>query len=234
MLSVNAIHMSFGGNRVLNGISLEVPDNKIVALIGANGAGKSTTLRIITGLLRPDKGQILLDGQDITRLRISERVKLGVVMMPEGARVFTNLTVLENLKMGAYVRDDVAAIQKDLKRVFDLFPTLKERALQKSSTLSGGERQILAIGRALMSTPKVILMDTPAMGLAPSLVSQLFDTILQIRTAGMAILLVEQNVRAALRVTDYGYVLEGGRIVLEGPRDDLARNDQVRKTYIGF
>lgn len=234
MLSINDLHVFYGGSHALKGISLEVPDGKIVSLFGANGAGKSTTLRTICGLVRPESGHILFQGQDLVGMRAFEISQAGIAMVPEGRRVFSKLTVLDNLLIGSDARADRAGIRGDMERVFDLFPVLKERLSQRSGTLSGGEQQMLAIGRALMSGPKLLLMDEPTLGLAPILVSELFQTIRRIHAEGMTILLVEQNVRAALHVTDHGYILEVGQIVLEGSGDELAGDEAVRKTYLGM
>lgn len=233
MLNIENLHVFYGGIHALKGISLNVPEGKIVTLIGANGAGKSTTLRTICGLVRAQEGRIVFRGTEIGRSKPFEIVKAGIAMVPEGRRVFTNLTVFENLLMGAYARVDKAGIQEDLERCFELFPAFKDRQSQRGGTLSGGEQQMLVIGRALMSRPKLLLMDEPSLGLAPILVSELFDTISRIHAEGMTILLVEQNARAALQIADYGYVLEVGQIVLEGSGDELAHNRDVQKAYIG-
>jgi branched-chain amino acid transport system ATP-binding protein len=233
MLAVENLHVFYGGIHALKGISLNVPEGKIVTLIGANGAGKSTTLRTICGLVAPKEGRILFQGGDIAGLKAPERVRLGIALVPEGRRVFTNLTVFENLVMGAYLRTDESGITEDLEKVYALFPVLEERKSQKALTLSGGEQQMLAVGRALMSRPKLLLMDEPSLGLAPMLVSSLYKTVGQIHGEGLTIMLVEQNARAALQLADYGYVLEVGNIVLEGPAADLAEDEAVKKAYIG-
>lgn len=233
MLKIENLHVFYGGVHALKGISLNVPEGRIVTLIGANGAGKSTTLRTICGLVRGQEGRIVFRGTEIGRSKPFEIVKAGIAMVPEGRRIFTNLTVFENLLMGAYARVDAAGVQEDLGKVFGLFPALKDRLSQKGGTLSGGEQQMLAIGRALMSRPSLLLMDEPSLGLAPILVEQLFDSVERIHNEGMAILLVEQNARAALQIADYGYVLEVGQIVLEGSGDELAHNGDVQKAYIG-
>lgn len=233
MLAIENLHVYYGGIHALKGISLNVPEGQVVTLIGANGAGKSTTLRTICGFVSPKEGRISFEGQDIGAVKAPERVKLGIAMVPEGRRVFTNLTVYENLLMGAYLRDDEAGIKKDLERVYALFPVLAERRAQRALTLSGGEQQMLAVGRALMSRPKLLLMDEPSLGLAPILVANLYDTVSQIHGEGMTIMLVEQNARAALQLADYGYVLEVGSIVLEGPAGDLAQDEGVKRAYIG-
>ena len=233
MLRIENLDVYYGGIHALKGISLEVPEGQVVTLIGANGAGKSTTLRTICGLVKPRNGRVLLEGEDITDMKASERVKQGIAMVPEGRRVFTNLSVFDNLLMGAYTRDDTASIEEDLEKVYSLFPILKKRRTQKALTLSGGEQQMLAVGRALMSGPKLLLMDEPSLGLAPILVNDLYEAVAQIHAEGLTVMLVEQNAHAALQVADYGYVLELGQIVLEGSSADLAGNEDVKKAYIG-
>jgi branched-chain amino acid transport system ATP-binding protein len=233
MLRIENLDVYYGGIHALKGISLEVPEGQVVTLIGANGAGKSTTLRTICGLVKPQNGRVLLQGEDITNLKASERVKQGIAMVPEGRRVFTNLSVFDNLLMGAYTREDTAGIEEDLEKVYSLFPILKKRRTQKALTLSGGEQQMLAVGRALMSGPKLLLMDEPSLGLAPILVNDLYEAVAQIHAEGLTVMLVEQNAHAALQVADYGYVLELGQIVLEGSSTDLAGNEDVKKAYIG-
>lgn len=233
MLKIDNLHVYYGGIHALKGISLEVPEGKIVTLIGANGAGKSTTLRAISSLVPSTSGQIIFNDEEITNLKTTEVVKKGITLVPEGRRVFPNLTVLENLKMGAYLRNDLQAIKEDIKHVFQLFPRLEERQWQFAGTLSGGEQQMLAIGRALLSRPKLMMMDEPSLGLAPLLVKDVFEIIKQIHKEGMTILLIEQNAHAALQIADYGYVLETGSIVLEGPGQELAKNEQVKKAYLG-
>lgn len=233
MLKINNLHVYYGGIHALKGINLEVPEGKIVTLIGANGAGKSTTLRAISSLIPSASGQIIFKDEEITNLKTTEVVKRGVTLVPEGRRVFPNLTVLENLKLGAYLRDDQQAIKEDIEHVFYLFPRLEERQWQFAGTLSGGEQQMLAIGRALLSRPKLIMMDEPSLGLAPLLVRDVFNIIREIHKEGMTILLIEQNANAALQIADYGYVLETGSIVLEGPGKELANNEQVKKAYLG-
>ncbi|NMA01614.1 MAG: ABC transporter ATP-binding protein [Clostridia bacterium] len=233
MLKIDNLHVYYGGIHALKGISLEVPEGKIVTLIGANGAGKSTTLRAISSLVPSASGQLIFNDEEITNLKTTEVVKKGITLVPEGRRVFPNLTVLENLKMGAYLRNDLQAIKEDIKHVFQLFPRLEERQWQFAGTLSGGEQQMLAIGRALLSRPKLMMMDEPSLGLAPLLVKDVFDIIKQIHKEGMTILLIEQNAHAALQIADYGYVLETGSIVLEGPGQELAKNEQVKKAYLG-
>ena len=233
MLRIENLDVYYGGIHALKGISLEVPEGQVVTLIGANGAGKSTTLRTICGLVKPRNGRVLLEGEDITDMKASERVKQGIAMVPEGRRVFTNLSVFDNLLMGAYTRDDTASIEEDLEKVYSLFPILKMRRTQKALTLSGGEQQMLAVGRALMSGPKLLLMDEPSLGLAQILVNDLYEAVAQIHAEGLTVMLVEQNAHAALQVADYGYVLELGQIVLEGSSADLAGNEDVKKAYIG-
>ena len=233
MLAIENLHVFYGGVHALKGISLNVPEGKVVTLIGANGAGKSTTLRSVCGLVTPQEGHILFQGKDIVGVKAPERVKLGIAMVPEGRRIFTNLTVFENLLMGAYPRADQAGIAEDMAKIYALFPVLEERRPQRALTLSGGEQQMLAVGRALMSRPKLLLMDEPSLGLAPLLVSSLYETVSDIHREGLTILLVEQNARAALQLADYGYVLKVGNIVLEGPARDLAQDEGVRKAYIG-
>lgn len=234
MLTIENLNVFYGGIHALRGISLTVPDGQIVTLIGANGAGKSTTLRAISGIVKPASGSIVFDGQDLTQLQAHEIVSRGVVMVPEGRRVFPDMSVLENLYLGAHSRSDYKAVMRDLDLVFDLFPRLKEREKQHAGTLSGGEQQMLALGRALMSNPKLLTMDEPSLGLAPILVDQVFGIIRRIHEEGRTILLIEQNARAALQVADYGYILETGQIVLQGPGSELAQNDAVRKAYLGI
>jgi len=233
MLKIENLCVSYGGIKALRGISLEVPDGKIVTLIGANGAGKSTTLRTISGLVKADSGSITYDGQELLGKPINKILEAGIAQSPEGRRVFANLTVLENLKAGAYLRKDKDGIEKDIKWVYELFPRLEERNWQLAGTLSGGEQQMLAMGRALMSHPKLLMLDEPSMGLAPLLVEQIFDIIRQLHADGTTILLVEQNAQAALAVADRGYVLETGRIVTEGTGAALLESDAIKKAYLG-
>ena len=233
MLKIENLCVSYGGIKALRGISLEVPDGKIVTLIGANGAGKSTTLRTISGLVKADSGSITYDGQELLGKPINKILEAGIAQSPEGRRVFANLTVLENLKAGAYLRKDKDGIEKDIKWVYELFPRLEERNWQLAGTLSGGEQQMLAVGRALMSRPKLLMLDEPSMGLAPLLVEQIFDIIRQLHADGTTILLVEQNAQAALAVADRGYVLETGRIVTEGTGAALLESDAIKKAYLG-
>jgi branched-chain amino acid transport system ATP-binding protein len=234
VLSVIEINTFYGSIHALQGISLDVMDGEIVALIGGNGAGKSTTLNSISGLIRPRSGQILLNGEDLGPFSAHQIMAKGVVQVPEGRRIFARLTVTENLKMGAYVVTDKAAIAARIDDAFEMFPRLKERQSQVAGTLSGGEQQMLAMSRALMSAPKVLLLDEPSMGLAPVLVDQIFDTISQLHARGTTILLVEQNARKALQVADRGYVIETGKIVLAEQAAKLRDNEQVQKAYLGI
>lgn len=233
MLKIENLQVYYGGIHALKGISLEVPENQIVTLVGANGAGKSTTLRSICNLVPPASGKIWFEGEDITGQSTTNIVKRGITLVPEGRRIFANLTVYENLLMGAYSRNDKAAIQRDMLKVFDLFPRLKEREWQIAGTLSGGEQQMLAIGRALMSRPRLLMMDEPSLGLAPLLVKEVFRIIGDIHRQGMTILLIEQNATAALQTADYGYVMETGTITLQGPGRELADNEEVKRAYLG-
>ena len=234
VLSVIEINTFYGSIHALQGISLDVMDGEVVALIGGNGAGKSTTLNSISGLVRPRSGQILLNGEDLGPFSAHQIMAKGVVQVPEGRRIFARLTVTENLKMGAYVVTDKAAIAARIDDAFEMFPRLKERQAQVAGTLSGGEQQMLAMSRALMSAPKVLLLDEPSMGLAPVLVDQIFDTISQLHARGTTILLVEQNARKALQVADRGYVIETGKIVLAEQAANLRDNEQVQKAYLGI
>ena len=232
MLEVEDLHVSYGAIQVLKGISFSVAQGEIVTLLGANGAGKTTTLKTISGLLKPRRGNIDLAGKAIAGLEPHEIVRLGVAHVPEGRKIFPRLTVLENLKTGAYSRR-TSSIGGDLDHVFTLFPRLKERRRQIAGTLSGGEQQMLAIGRGLMARPKLLLLDEPSMGLAPIVVEQIFDTVQSINREGVTILLVEQNAAIALAVSHRGYVLETGSILLEGRAGDLTNNDLVRQAYLG-
>ncbi len=233
MLRVEDINVYYGAIHAIKGISLDVPDGEIVALIGSNGAGKSTTLRTISGLMKPKTGKILYEGKDIAGTSAHKIVGMGLCQVPEGRRVFANMTVLENLELGAYLRKDKDGIAKDMQDVFDKFPRLQERKEQIAGTLSGGEQQMLAMGRALMSRPKLLLMDEPSMGLAPLLVKEIFNIIKEINASGTTILLVEQNANMALSVADKAYVLETGRITLSGTAQELASSEAVRKAYLG-
>lgn len=233
MLKINDLHVSYGGIHALRGIDLEVPDGKIVTLIGANGAGKSTTLRTISGLVKAESGSITYDGVELLGKPIYKILEMGIAMVPEGRRILTNLTVLENLKIGAYLRKDKAGIEKDLQWVYSLFPRLQERSWQLGGTLSGGEQQMLAVGRALMSRPKLMMMDEPSLGLAPLVVKGIFEIIKEINRQGVTVLLIEQNANMALKTADIGYVLETGQITLSGSGLDLLTNEAVRKAYLG-
>ena len=231
ILEVKDLHVSYGGIKAVKDISFEVPRGEVVTLIGANGAGKSSTLRSIVGLVKPESGSIQFEGAELAGLPTDQIVSKGITLVPEGRRVFPDLTVLENLKIGAYMRKD--SLEEDLKWVHDLFPRLKERSWQLAGTLSGGEQQMLAIGRALMSKPELIMMDEPSLGLAPIIVQGVFDIIREINKQGVTILLVEQNARMALKAADRGYVSESGRIVTEDTADRLLHSDAVVKAYLG-
>jgi branched-chain amino acid transport system ATP-binding protein len=233
MLELRDVHVHYGNIRSLQGVSLRVAEGELVALIGSNGAGKTTTLRAISGLLRPSPGAITFEGAEIQRASTDRIVALGISHCPEGRRIFGSLTVRENLVLGAVSRSDHAAIAVDEEMVFSLFPLLKERLRQAGGTLSGGEQQMLAIGRALMSRPRLLLLDEPSLGLAPLMVERIFETIAELKRQGRTILLVEQNVHHALDVADRAYVMETGRITLEGPADVLRRNPQVERSYLG-
>jgi branched-chain amino acid transport system ATP-binding protein len=233
LLEIENIHTYYGHIHALKGISLDVNKGEIVTLIGANGAGKSTMLKTTSGLLRPRQGSIRLEGEDLTRYRPHQIVAKGVVQVPEGRRIFGRLTVKENLEMGAFTITDHRLIESNLERVFNLFPRLRERQKQVGGTLSGGEQQMLATGRALMASPSVLLMDEPSMGLAPVLVDIIFNTIRQLHADGTTILLVEQNARMALQVASRGYVLQTGTILLSDNAENLRRNEMVRKAYLG-
>lgn len=235
LLQLENIHAYYGHIHALKGISLTVDEGEIVTLIGSNGAGKSTTLRTISGLLTPRNGQVLLGGKRIDRMPPHDIVKLGVSQSPEGRRIFPRLTVLENLEMGAYIhKSGTVDYHANLDRVFALFPRLRERVSQLGGTLSGGEQQMLAIGRALMTRPRVVLLDEPSMGLAPVLVEQIFDIVKQINEQGMTVLLVEQNALMALAIAHRGYVLQTGQIVLEDGAAQLSQNEMVQKAYLGI
>lgn len=233
MLELHDVEVAYGNIRALKGISLKVAEGELVTLIGANGAGKSTTLKTISGLLRPKAGALLYRGQPLDRLPPHKIVALGISHCPEGRRLFGRLTVAENLRLGATQRRDRENFTGDVKRVYSLFPVLKERSIQLAGTLSGGEQQMLAIGRALMSRPQLLLLDEPSLGLAPILVAAIFDTIRQLKREGATILLVEQNARLALDIADRAYVLETGRVTLQGPAMELKHNPQVEHTYLG-
>jgi branched-chain amino acid transport system ATP-binding protein len=233
LLEVTDLNTYYGSIHALRGISLTVDDGEIVTLIGANGAGKTTTLNTISGLLRPRTGSVTFDGRDLTTVPSHDVVTLGVVQVPEGRRVFARLTIEENLRMGAYSVNDKAAVVAGIERAYTMFPRLKERAGQVAGTLSGGEQQMLAIGRALMATPRILLLDEPSMGLAPNLVELIFETIVAIHEAGTAILLVEQNASQALAVASRGYVLQTGSIIMADSAAGLAANENVRRSYLG-
>jgi branched-chain amino acid transport system ATP-binding protein len=233
MLKLESIESYYGKIQALKGITLEVPEGGIVAILGANGAGKSTTLRTISGLIQPQKGQIYFQEKPIHRTEPHQIVRMGICQVPEGRDIFMGLTVQENLKMGAFTRSDGQAIQNDLERIFQSFPILKERAKQQAGTLSGGEQQMLAIARGLMSNPKLMLLDEPSLGLAPLLVEEIFLIIREINKEGVTILLVEQNANIALQTAQYGYVMETGTIALHDTAENLIQNDYVRKVYLG-
>ncbi|HKO22987.1 MAG TPA: ABC transporter ATP-binding protein, partial [Candidatus Eisenbacteria bacterium] len=233
MLDLENVHVHYGAIHALKGVTITVEPGQIVTLVGANGAGKSTTLRAISGLLRPSQGTIRFEGKSLAGCPAHDIVKLGVSHVPEGRIVFANLSVEDNLELGAYLRKDRAGIIQDRKKVYAIFPRLEERRRQASGTLSGGEQQMLAIGRALMSRPKLLLMDEPSLGLAPILVREIFRVIREIREQGMTIVLVEQNARMALSVASYGYIMEGGKVVLDGTAEALSTNEDVKEFYLG-
>ena len=231
ILTIQDLKVNYGGIEAVKGISFEVPEGSIITLIGSNGAGKSSTLRTIAGLVKPVSGKIIFRGDDITGLDPTSIVKKGVTLVPEGRRIFPDLSVVENLKMGAYLRND--DISGDLQWVYDLFPRLKERSWQAGGTLSDGEQQMLAVGRALMSRPKMIMMDEPSLGLAPIIVKGIFDIIREINKQGVTVLLIEQNANMALKTADFAYVLETGKITMSGPGKELLVNEDVKKAYLG-
>ena len=233
MLEIKDLHVAYGGIQALRGVSLTVPEGKIVTLIGANGAGKSTLMRTISGLVKAQSGSILWNGQELLGKPIDQIVTSGIAMSPEGRRVFADLTVLENLKIGAYLRKDKAETEKDLEWVYSLFPRLKERSWQSAGTLSGGEQQMLAVGRALMSKPRLLMLDEPSLGLAPIVVREIFDIIRTVNQQGITVLLNEQNANMALKVADYAYVLETGNLTLSGTGAELLANEQVKAAYLG-
>ena len=233
MLEVKDLEVYYGMIQAIKGISFEVNQGEVIALIGANGAGKTTTLHTITGLLSPKKGSVLFEGQDITKVPAHKIVSMGMAHVPEGRRVFSQLSVYENLKLGAYTRKDRSNIDKELQSIYERFPRLAERKNQLAGTLSGGEQQMLAMGRALMSKPSIVLMDEPSMGLSPILVNEIFDIIQEVSKSGTTVLLVEQNAKKALSIADRAYVLETGKIVLEGKASDLLNNDSIKKAYLG-
>ncbi len=233
MLEVKDLVVNYGVIQALKGISFEVNEGEVIALIGANGAGKTTTLQTISGMLTPTSGQVLLDGTDITKVPGHKIVSMGMAHVPEGRRVFPGLTVLENLKMGAYTRSNKKEISDTFEKIYESFPRLKERQNQLAGTLSGGEQQMLAMGRALMSQPRIVLMDEPSMGLSPIYVEEIFNIIESISKAGTTVLLVEQNAKKALAIADRAYVLETGNIVLDGPAAELMNDDSIKKAYLG-
>ena len=233
MLKVDNLEVAYGNIKAIKGISLEVNQGEIVTLIGSNGAGKSTTLRTISGLIKPKSGEITFNGKRIDGVPGHEIVGMGICHSPEGRRIFPRMTVKENLELGAFLRNDKAAVNADMERVLDLFPRLKERIKQTAGTMSGGEQQMLAVSRALMGDPKLLLLDEPSMGLAPVLVELIFDTIVKIRKQGITILLIEQNATAALEVADRAYVLESGKVKMSGSAKELSADDKVTKAYLG-
>lgn len=233
MLEVKNLEVNYGGIKALRGVSLKVEEGKIVTLIGANGAGKSTTLKAITGLVKARDGEITFNGENLLKMKPKDIVASGISLVPEGRHVFSNLTVLENLKMGAFLRKDTEEIQKDMDWVFELFPRLKERTWQEAGTLSGGEQQMLAIGRGLMARPKVLMMDEPSLGLAPIVVKDMFRIIEEINKSGVTILLIEQNANAALKIAHEAYVLETGNITMEGSGKELMSDPKVKEAYLG-
>ena len=233
ILEIKDLNVRFGGIRAVDGISMNVQEGKIITLIGANGAGKSTILRSVSGIVRPASGDILLNGESIVGLSPDKIVARGVTLVPEGRRVFPNLTVLENLKIGAYLRKDKDGIAKDRAWVYSLFPRLQERTWQLGATLSGGEQQMLAVGRALMSRPKLLMLDEPSLGLAPLIIKDIFTIIQQIKDAGVNVLLIEQNAKAALEISDYAYVMETGNITMAGPGRALMNDERVKAAYLG-
>ncbi|MCI2046392.1 MAG: ABC transporter ATP-binding protein [Faecalibacterium sp.] len=233
MLEIKDLHVSYGGIHALRGVSLTVPDGKIVTLIGANGAGKSTLLRTISGLVKAESGSVQMDGKELLSQPIDRIIAEGIAMAPEGRRVFADLTVLENLKIGAYLRNDKEQIEKDLKWIYSLFPRLEERSWQMAGTLSGGEQQMLAVGRALMSRPKILMLDEPSLGLAPIVVKEIFDIIRKVNADGITVLLIEQNANMALKVADIAYVLETGNLTMSGTGAELLADEHVKEAYLG-
>lgn len=234
MLEIKNLKVKYGGIVALNGVDMKIPDGKIVTLVGANGAGKSTTLRAITNLVNTAEGSITYDGKELTGRNTQDIVKMGITLVPEGRHVFADMTVDENLRIGAYLRKDKASFKKDIDFIHEMFPRLKERSNQLSGTLSGGEQQMLAVGRALMSKPKVLMMDEPSLGLAPLVVKDIFEIIKKVnKEQNMTVLLIEQNANAALKIADYGYVMETGNIGLEGTGQELLSNERVKEMYLG-
>lgn len=233
MLEIKDLEVYYDGIHAIKGVSLTVPQGALVTLVGSNGAGKTTLLRTICGLKRPSSGQLVFEGQNLLDMSVTGIVQMGITMVPEGRQIFPDLTVMENLRLGAYTRTDQEGIAFDQERVFNLFPRLKERAAQKGGTLSGGEQQMLAIARGLMAGPSLLLMDEPSLGLAPILVEEVFRVIQEIHSEGVTLLLIEQNAQAALAIADYGYVMESGSIVLQGKGTDLLHDEAVRRAYLG-
>ena len=233
MLTINNLKVAYGGIQAIRGISLEVPEGQIVTLIGANGAGKSTTLRSVVGLVKPYEGEIIFNGTNLVGMPTHKIIGSGISTVPEGRKIFSDLSVLENLRIGAYLRKNEAEIRADIDMVYDLFPRLKERSWQQAGTLSGGEQQMLAVGRALMGKPRLMLMDEPSLGLAPMIVQDIFSIIKRINQEGVTILLIEQNANMALRTADYAYVLETGHIQMEGPGKELLADENIRSAYLG-
>lgn len=233
MLTINNLKVAYGGIQAIRGISLEVPEGQIVTLIGANGAGKSTTLRSVVGLVKPYEGEIIFNGTNLVGMPTHKIIGSGISTVPEGRKIFSDLSVLENLRIGAYLRKNEAEIRADIDMVYDLFPRLKERSWQQAGTLSGGEQQMLAVGRALMGKPRLMLMDEPSLGLAPMIVQDIFSIIKRINQEGVTILLIEQNANMALRTADYAYVLETGHILMEGPGKELLADENIRSAYLG-
>ncbi|MFA7635922.1 MAG: ABC transporter ATP-binding protein [Bacillota bacterium] len=233
MLEIKDLEVYYDGIHAIKGVSLTVPQGALVTLVGSNGAGKTTLLRTICGLKRPSSGQLVFEGQNLLDMSVTGIVQMGITMVPEGRQIFPDLTVMENLRLGAYTRTDQEGIAFDQERVFNLFPRLKERAAQKGGTLSGGEQQMLAIARGLMARPSLLLMDEPSLGLAPILVEEVFRVIQEIHSEGVTLLLIEQNAQAALAIADYGYVMESGSIVLQGKGTDLLHDEAVRRAYLG-
>lgn len=233
MLKIENLHVYYGGIHALRGINMEVADGQIISLIGANGAGKSTTLKAIMSLVQKPEGHIEFDGTDISKMNTRDVVKQGIVLCPEGRRVFPDLTVDENLTMGAYLRKDKADVKKDRAWVYELFPRMKEREWQLAGTLSGGEQQMLAVGRALMARPKLLMLDEPSLGLAPLIIKDIFAIIKEINNAGVNVLLIEQNAKAALEISDFAYVMETGTITMSGSGRELLNDDRVRSAYLG-
>ena len=234
MFKISDLYVNYGGIKALRGINIDIPEGKIITLIGGNGAGKSTTLRTSMGLVKPASGAITYKGENIVNQKTKDIAAKGIVLVPEGRKVFANLTLHENLTLGSYARKDKSEVEKDREMVFSLFPRLKERLKQKAGTLSGGEQQMLAVGRALMTKPQLLMMDEPSLGLAPLIVKDIFNIIKDINKSGVTVLVIEQNAKAALEIADYGYVMETGTIVIEGPGKELLNNENVKKAYLGI